>query len=200
MRSPSTGWPRGWRDLLRAPVPGLLHGLAVAAFGLLLLLLAHRQFWLLAGAFSGFLMIGPLAATGLYAVSRALEQGRDADAAHGAGRLAAARPPAGAVRAAARRCRHLLGADLGLADHRLRAAAGARPGGLPARGGAERTVVAVRGLAQPGRRAGGAGLRVQRGRHPADAGAAHRRARRGADELARGDAEPRADGAVGRAC
>ena len=66
----------GWRDLLAAPLPGLLHGLAVAGFGLLLLWLAHRQFWLLAGAFSGFLMIGPLAATGLYAVSRALERGR----------------------------------------------------------------------------------------------------------------------------
>jgi uncharacterized membrane protein len=64
---------RGWHDLLAAPVPGLLHGLAVTSFGLLLLLLAHRQFWLLAGAFSGFLLIGPLAATGLYAVSRALE-------------------------------------------------------------------------------------------------------------------------------
>lgn len=66
----------GWRDLLRTPVPGLLHGLAVTAFGLLLLLLAHRHFWLLAGAFSGFLLVGPVAATGLYAVSRALEQGR----------------------------------------------------------------------------------------------------------------------------
>ena len=67
---------RGWRDLLRTPLPGLLHGAAVAAFGLALLALAHRQFWLLAGAFSGFLFIGPLAATGLYAVSRELEQQR----------------------------------------------------------------------------------------------------------------------------
>ena len=67
---------RGWRDLLRTPVPGLLHGGVVSAFGLALLWLAHRHFWLLAGAFSGFLFIGPLAATGLYAVSRALEQGR----------------------------------------------------------------------------------------------------------------------------
>ena len=64
---------RGWRDLLAAPMPGLLHGLVVTSFGLLLVLLAYRQFWLLAGAFSGFLLIGPLAATGLYAVSRALE-------------------------------------------------------------------------------------------------------------------------------
>jgi uncharacterized membrane protein len=67
---------RGWRDLLATPVPGLLHGLVVTTFGLLLLLMAYRQFWLLAGAFSGFLMIGPLAATGLYAVSRALEKGQ----------------------------------------------------------------------------------------------------------------------------
>jgi uncharacterized membrane protein len=66
---------RGWRDLLACPVPALLHGLVVTVFGLLLLWLAHRQFWLLAGAFSGFLLIGPLAATGLYAVSRALYRG-----------------------------------------------------------------------------------------------------------------------------
>lgn len=64
---------QGWWDLMRHPLPGLLHGAAVAGFGLLLLLVAHRQFWLLAGAFSGFLFIGPLAATGLYALSRAIE-------------------------------------------------------------------------------------------------------------------------------
>ncbi len=67
---------RGWSDLLRCPVPGLLHGLAMAGFGALLLMLAHDRFWLLAGAFSGFLLMAPLAATGLYAVSRALQQGQ----------------------------------------------------------------------------------------------------------------------------
>jgi uncharacterized membrane protein len=69
---------RGWRDMLQHPGPALAHGLLVAMFGGVLLWVAHRQFWLLAGAFSGFLLIGPLAATGLYAVSRAIEQGRDA--------------------------------------------------------------------------------------------------------------------------
>jgi uncharacterized membrane protein len=69
---------RGWRDMLQHPGPALAHGLVVALFGAVLLWVAHRQFWLLAGAFSGFLLIGPLAATGLYAVSRAIEQGRDA--------------------------------------------------------------------------------------------------------------------------
>lgn len=75
-RQPLLWLAAGWRDLLRAPGPGLLHGLCVTAFGLLLLALAHRHFWLLAGAFSGFLLVGPIAATGLYAISRALEQGR----------------------------------------------------------------------------------------------------------------------------
>ncbi|WP_326544094.1 DUF2189 domain-containing protein [Pseudorhodoferax sp.] len=66
---------RGWADLWRCPLPGLLHGLVLTAFGGALALLAHAQFWLLAGAFSGFLLVAPIAATGLYAVSRALERG-----------------------------------------------------------------------------------------------------------------------------
>ena len=66
----------GWNDLLRCPVPGLLHGAVMAAFGALLIALAGQRFWFLAGAFSGFLLVAPLTATGLYAVSRALEQGQ----------------------------------------------------------------------------------------------------------------------------
>ena len=73
------GWlARGWRDLVRCPMPGLLHGLALALFGGVLLLLARDKFWLLSGAFTGFLLVAPLLATGLYAVSRALEQGQRA--------------------------------------------------------------------------------------------------------------------------
>jgi uncharacterized membrane protein len=67
---------KGWRDMLERPGPALAHGVLVAGFGLALLALAHRQFWLLAGAFSGFLLVGPIAATGLYAVARALERGQ----------------------------------------------------------------------------------------------------------------------------
>lgn len=74
------GWlARGWRDLMRCPLPGLLHGLALALFGGGLIVLAHDRFWLLSGAFTGFLLVGPLLATGLYAVSRALENGQRAD-------------------------------------------------------------------------------------------------------------------------
>lgn len=68
----------GWRDLRRCPLPGLLHGLALAVFGIVLALVAHRHFWLLTGAFTGFLLVGPLLATGLYAISRALEHGEPA--------------------------------------------------------------------------------------------------------------------------
>lgn len=66
---------RGWVDLASCPWPGLVHGLAVFAFGALLLVLAGRHFWLLAGAFSGFLLVAPVLATGLYRVSRELEHG-----------------------------------------------------------------------------------------------------------------------------
>ena len=54
---PFTWLARGWADLLRQPVPGLLHGLATAVFGALLVALAHDRFWLLAGAFSGFMLV-----------------------------------------------------------------------------------------------------------------------------------------------
>lgn len=70
-------WLRlGWRDLLHHPLPGLMHGTAVALFGLLLILVAQDQFWWLVGAFSGFLIVAPIVATGLYAVSRRVEQGQ----------------------------------------------------------------------------------------------------------------------------
>lgn len=66
----------GWRDLVRGGWLSLLHGVALTAFGLALLAVAHRQFWLLAGAFSGFLVVAPVLATSLYAISRALAHRR----------------------------------------------------------------------------------------------------------------------------
>ena len=71
------GWlARGASDLLRCPGPGLLHGLASALFGLLVFWIARDRFWLLSGAFTGFLLVAPVVATGLYGVSRALERGQ----------------------------------------------------------------------------------------------------------------------------
>jgi len=76
MLSPLRWLALGWTDLRRNPLPGLAHGLLLAAFGWLLLWTARDQFWLLAGAFSGFLIVAPVLATGLYHVSRCGAQGR----------------------------------------------------------------------------------------------------------------------------
>ena len=65
---------RGWADTIRGGWVSWVHGLAVAFFGWSLIVLAGRQFWLLAGAFSGFLVVAPVLATSLYAISRALEK------------------------------------------------------------------------------------------------------------------------------
>jgi uncharacterized membrane protein len=72
------GWlRRGGRDLWRCPGPGLVHGLAMSAFGIVVWWIAHRHFWALLGAFSGFMLVAPVVATGLYAVSAALERGQN---------------------------------------------------------------------------------------------------------------------------
>ena len=76
LRSPLRWLALGWADLWRNPLPGLMHGLLIAAFGGVLLWAARDRFWLLAGAFSGFLIVAPVLATGLYTVSRAREAGR----------------------------------------------------------------------------------------------------------------------------
>ncbi|MEO3692254.1 DUF2189 domain-containing protein [Roseateles paludis] len=69
------GWlARGWHDLWQAPVASLAQGLVMAVFGALLLVLAHDRFWLLSGAFSGFLLLAPVMATGLYALSRDIDR------------------------------------------------------------------------------------------------------------------------------
>lgn len=76
LASPLSWLVLGAADLLKNPLPGLLHGVSVTLFAGLLMGLAGDQFWWLAGAFSGFLMVAPVVATGLYAVSRAAEQGQ----------------------------------------------------------------------------------------------------------------------------
>lgn len=69
----------GWRDMARAGWVSWAHGLALALFGALIVAVAHNRFWLLAGALSGFLVVGPVLATSLYALSRALERHERAD-------------------------------------------------------------------------------------------------------------------------
>lgn len=67
-----------WHDLRRCPRLSLAHGAVIALFGAALAAAAHDRFWLIAGAFSGFLVVAPVVAAGLYALSRALERGEPA--------------------------------------------------------------------------------------------------------------------------
>jgi uncharacterized membrane protein len=65
----------GFKDLARAPLLSLMHGLVLAMVGGFITLLAHDQFWLLVGYLSGFMVVAPVLATSLYAMSRAMERG-----------------------------------------------------------------------------------------------------------------------------
>ncbi len=65
----------GWRDTRRAGWVSVAHGVVLAAFGTAILAIARDRFWLLAGALSGFLVVAPVLATSLYALSRAIEHG-----------------------------------------------------------------------------------------------------------------------------
>jgi uncharacterized membrane protein len=69
-------WLRlAWRDMARAGWVSFAHGLVLAGLGAAIVAVAHNRFWLLAGALSGFLVVAPVLATSLYALSRALERG-----------------------------------------------------------------------------------------------------------------------------
>jgi uncharacterized membrane protein len=68
----------GWRDFSRAPFASGLHGALVAGGGMAILAIALRLWYLLPGAVSGFLLVGPILATGLYELSRRMERGEPA--------------------------------------------------------------------------------------------------------------------------
>ncbi len=63
-----------WRDMARAGWISFAHGLVLTLGGAAIVAVAHNRFWLLAGALSGFLVVAPVLATSLYALSRAIER------------------------------------------------------------------------------------------------------------------------------
>lgn len=70
-------WVRlGWQDMRRSGWPSLLHGLIVTIASLVIVEITLLFWPLLPGAVSGFLFIGPILATGLYALSKKLESGQ----------------------------------------------------------------------------------------------------------------------------
>lgn len=76
---PMTWLVLAWRDMARAGWISFAHGLALTLFGAAIFAVAHHRFWLLAGALSGFVVVAPVLATSLYALSRALERGEAAN-------------------------------------------------------------------------------------------------------------------------
>ena len=72
-------WMRlGWRDFRQAGWPSLMHGLIVAGMSIVIINIALLFWPVLPGAVSGFLVVGPILATGLYALSRRQEKGQAA--------------------------------------------------------------------------------------------------------------------------
>jgi len=70
-----------WRDMRRCGWISYMHGLAMALAGVVMLTVGRSHFWFMAGAFSGFLLVAPILATSLYALSRGLERGEKASVA-----------------------------------------------------------------------------------------------------------------------
>ena len=80
LSQPLTWLALAWRDIASCGWLSFAHGLALTIAGGAILAVAHHRFWLLAGALSGFLVVAPVLATSLYALSRALERGEPANA------------------------------------------------------------------------------------------------------------------------
>jgi uncharacterized membrane protein len=70
------GWLRaGWQDLRRAGLASLFYGVCFALAGWLMQLVFARAYALFAALTTGFLLLGPFLAMGLYELSRCLERG-----------------------------------------------------------------------------------------------------------------------------
>jgi len=65
----------GWRDFTRVFGPSVFHGFIVTLAGIAIATITLRFWPILPGAFSGFVLIAPILATGLYELSRRLEAG-----------------------------------------------------------------------------------------------------------------------------
>jgi uncharacterized membrane protein len=65
----------GWSDFSQAFGPSLFHGLVVTFAGIAIAAGAIRFWPILPGAFSGFVLIAPILATGLYELSRRIDRG-----------------------------------------------------------------------------------------------------------------------------
>jgi len=74
LRAPLRWLRAGWGDLRRAPVAGGFYGVVLALMGFTLIAVIGRAAYALA-LITGFLLVGPFLAMGLYDISRRLERG-----------------------------------------------------------------------------------------------------------------------------
>lgn len=69
-------WLRsGWADFRACPIPSLFYGFCFAAMGLLVTMVFEHAYAYTVALTSGFLLLGPFLAMGLYEISRRREQG-----------------------------------------------------------------------------------------------------------------------------
>lgn len=70
------GWlSLAWADLRACPIPSLFYGFCFAAMGLLITFVFEHAYEYTSGLTSGFLLLGPFLAMGLYEISRRRELG-----------------------------------------------------------------------------------------------------------------------------
>lgn len=74
MMQPLIWLTKAWMDISKAGWISVIHGIAMSFMGLAIVAITYNHFWLLAGAISGFLVIAPVLATSLYALSHAIER------------------------------------------------------------------------------------------------------------------------------
>ena len=67
---------KGWHDLKTHPIASLAYGLIFAVVGIVMSLVSARNPAFIIAASTGFLIVGPFLALGLYDLSRQIEQGR----------------------------------------------------------------------------------------------------------------------------
>lgn len=74
--SPFRWFARGWGDFKSCPIPSLFYGFCFAGMGLLITFVFEHAYEYTSGLTSGFLLLGPFLAMGLYEISRRRELGQ----------------------------------------------------------------------------------------------------------------------------
>ncbi|MBT0963632.1 DUF2189 domain-containing protein [Denitromonas iodatirespirans] len=74
--APFRWFAEGWQDFKSCPIPSLFYGFCFAGMGLLITFVFEHAYEYTSGLTSGFLLLGPFLAMGLYEISRRREQGQ----------------------------------------------------------------------------------------------------------------------------